>query len=145
MCEVPYTGEFSHCTIIEFDGTAPTLAEERGEEIVLNGEFGPLCSRTIDVGALSKVARALRQPIWSDLEEVLPITLSSGFFDRAAAQAGAILYLGEFGSIGLPQRSDDGWVIPRISAHFQEGWAGCWHFGCGRQLDYLAHGPDLGG
>ena len=102
MYEVPYTGEFSHCTIIEFDGTSPILAVVRGEEVVLNGEFGPLCWRTIDIGPLGKVARALHQPIWSDLEEVLPITLSSGFFKTAAAQAGAILHLGEFGTIGLP-------------------------------------------
>lgn len=117
MQEVPHTGEFSYRTLIKLDGTPPMLAEVRGEEIVFNGEFDPFCWRAVDIGPLGEDAGTLHQSIWSSFEEVLVITLSSGF-KTPATQAGTVLYLGELSTVGLPQLSDNGWVVPRISTDF---------------------------
>ena len=138
---MPHTGEFSHCSIVKSD-EAPLaeLAEVGGEDIVLNGEFGPLGRRAVDIGPFGEGAGPLHQPIRSDLEEVLAISLSSGF-KTPATQAGAVLHLDVSGTIGLPDVSDDGWVVPGVSAHLRSGRAGCWHEGFGRQLDYLPYGP----
>ena len=87
---MPHTGEFSHCSIVKSD-EAPLaeLAEVGGEDIVLNGEFGPLGRRAVDIGPFGEGAGPLHQPIRSDLEEVLAISLSSGF-KTPATQAGAV-------------------------------------------------------
>ena len=124
--ELPPAGDFSHGTLVEFDETPLKLAEVRRENIVFNGELVPLCWRAVDVGPLGEVARSRHQSIRSDLDEVFVVTLSSGF-KTPATQAGAGSHLDELGTIGLPQLSDKGWVVPRISAGFQLGRAGCWH------------------
>lgn len=117
MQELPHTSNLSHGTLVEFDETSLNFAEVRREKIVFNGELVPLCWRAVDVGPLGEVVGVRHQPIRSDLEEVSAIILSSGF-KTPATQAGTGSYLHELGTIGLPQPSDKGWVVPRISAGF---------------------------